>query len=160
MVAHDWAGGYRPAMSLLTRLQEDLKKAMLAKNEVARDALRGLKADLLNREVELGRPLEETEEVAALKSAVKSRRDSFEQYQAGGREDLAAKERSEIEIIEQYLPKQLSEEALRAAITALAAELSVTKKQEMGKLMKELKARFDGQYDGKLASTIIGTILS
>ena len=141
------------------KIEAGLKKAMLSKDEVARDALRMAKADLLNREVELGRGLEDAEAFVVLQKAVKTRRDSIETYESGGRADAADKERKDIAIIEAYLPKQLDEAETRKVMTAIAAEIGATTKKEMGKLMKELKARHDN-VDGKLAAKIAGEILS
>ena len=93
-------------MALLETINADLKKAMLEKDDVTRDTLRMLKTELLT--------LENPDELAVLSRAVKSRKDSIESYREGGREDLAAKEQAEIEVIERYLPKQLSEDEARA----------------------------------------------
>jgi uncharacterized protein YqeY len=118
-----------------------------------------VKSELMNREVELGRDLDEGEEIAVLSRAVKTRRDSITEYEAGGRGDAADKERAEIAIIERYLPQPLDEAALREAITALAAEVGATSKRDMGKVMKALGERYKGRYDGKVASRLIGEML-
>jgi uncharacterized protein YqeY len=146
-------------MAIKDTVVADLKKAMLAKDELARDTLRMLKADIMNREVELGRELDEAEATEVLVRGVKTRKDSIGEYEKGGRPEAAAKERSEIEIIERYLPKQLDEAALRDAITALAGELGLTKKKDMGALMKEVKTRHGAAADMRLASKIAGEIL-
>src|SRR5688572_15585157 len=134
-------------MPIKDQVVADLKKAMLEKNELARDTLRMVKADLMNREVELGRDLDEAEATEVLVRGVKSRKDSIAEYEKGGRPESAAKERSEIEIIERYLPKQLTEEELKSAIAALAGELGLSKKKDMGALMKELKTRHGAAAD-------------
>lgn len=147
-------------MALQDRILEDLKAAMKAKDEVAKQTLRMLRSDLSKREVELGRELNENEELAVLSSAVKSRKDSVADYEKAGRTDLADAERAEIAVIERYLPAQLSEEEARAAIESLAAELGLHEKRQMGELMKAVMERFRGQIDGKVASRIAGSILS
>ncbi len=146
-------------MSTQERIVADLQKAMLEKDVVARDTLRMVKADLMNKEVELGRALEEAEAVAVLQRAVKSRQDSVEEYVKVGRGDAADKERAEIAIVQRYLPKQLDEGETRAAIVALVGELGLAGKKDFGRVMKELKARHGANVDGKLASRLAGELL-
>jgi len=138
-------------MSLLEQINADLKKAMLDRDELTRDTLRMVKSELLT--------LDKPDDLAVLSRAVKSRRDSIKSYIEGGRQDLADKEQAEIEVIERYLPKQLSEDEAREAIAAIVAELGVSTKKELGRVMKEIKARFPGQVDGKLAASIAGQLL-
>lgn len=145
-------------MTLRETIDADLKKAMLAKDETAKTALRMAKSDVLLREVEKGSPLTDEEVIAILQKNVKSRRDSIEQYRAGGREDAAKAEEDEIAILARYLPKTLDEAETRKAIQAIASELGLTTKKDMGRLMKELKARHEG-IDGRIASKIASELL-
>ena len=138
-------------MALLEQINADLKKAMLERDEVTRDTLRMIKSELLT--------LDNPDELAVLSRAVKSRRDSIKSYVEGGRQDLADKEQAEIEVIERYLPKQLSEDEAREAIAAIIEELGLSSKKELGRVMKEIKARYPGQVDGRLASSIAGQLL-
>ncbi|MFZ1866388.1 MAG: GatB/YqeY domain-containing protein [Polyangiales bacterium] len=138
-------------MALLDKIDADLKKAMLERNEVARETLRMIKSELLT--------LDDPDELAVLSRAVKSRRDSIQSYIEGGRQDLADKELAEIAVIERYLPKQLSEQEARDAIAAIIGELGLSSKKELGKVMKEVKARYPGQIDGKVASSIASGLL-
>mgnify|MGYP001829093953 FL=1 len=138
-------------MSLLEQLDRDLKKAMLARDEVSRDTLRMLKSELLT--------LDDPDEIAVLTRAVKSRRDSIASYLEGGREDLADKERAEIEVIQRYLPKPLSEAEARDAIAGIIEEVGAESKRDLGKVMKEIRTRFPGRIDGKVASGIAGELL-
>ncbi len=138
-------------MSLLDRINADLKKAMLAGDRIARDTLRMLKSELLT--------LDTPDEMGVLTRAVKSRRDSVQSYREGGREDLAEKEEAEIAVIERYLPTQLTEDEAREAIVAIVGDLGVSSKQDLGKVMKEVMSRHRGQIDGKLASSIAGELL-
>ena len=101
-------------MALLEQIDADLKKAMLARDHVTRDTLRMIKSELLT--------LDEPDEIAVLTRAVKSRRDSIESYLEGGRQDLADKERAEIDVIQRYLPKALTEDEVRDAIAAIIEE--------------------------------------
>ena len=140
------------------RIDADLKKAMLEKNESARDALRLTKSELLNEEVKLGRPLADDEALAILGKSVKVRRDAIEDFRAGGRQDLVENEERELTFLVGYLPKSLDADETRAAIAAICAELGLTTKKDMGRLMKELKARHVG-LDGRLASQLAGEVL-
>ena len=138
-------------MALLEQIDADLKKAMLARDNVTRDTLRMLKSELLT--------LEDPDELAVLTRAVKSRKDSIKSYVEGGRQDLADKEQAEIEVIQRYLPKPLTDEEARDAIAAIVSEVGASTKKDLGKVMKEVRARYPGQIDGKLASTIAGELL-
>ena len=138
-------------MALLEQINVDLKKAMLERDEVTRDTLRMIKSELLT--------LDNPDELVVLSRAVKSRRDSIKSYVEGGRQDLADKEQAEIEVVERYLPKQLSEDEAREAIAGIIEELGLSSKKDLGKVMKEVKARYRGQVDGRLASSIAGQLL-
>lgn len=138
-------------MVTLEQLNADLKKAMLARDEVTRDTLRMVKSELLT--------LDNPDMIAVLSRAVKTRRDSIKSYIDGGRQDLADREQAEIEVIERYLPKQLGESETREAVAGIIAELSLSTKKDLGTVMKEIKARYPGQVDGKLASSIAGQLL-
>jgi len=139
-------------MALLDKIDADLRKAMLERDEISRETLRMIKSELLT--------LDDPDELAVLSRAVKSRRDSIKSYVEGGRQDLADKELAEIAVIERYLPKQLSEEEARDAIAAIIGELGLSSKKELGKVMKEVKARYPGQIDGKVASSIASGLLT
>ncbi|TNF61555.1 MAG: GatB/YqeY domain-containing protein [Deltaproteobacteria bacterium] len=138
-------------MALLEQIDADLKKAMLERDNVTRDTLRMIKSELLT--------LDNPDELAVLARAVKSRRDSIKSYVEGDRQDLADKEQAEIEVIERYLPKQLTEDEAREAIAGIIEELGLSSKKELGKVMKEVKLRFPGQIDGRQASAIAGQLL-
>jgi uncharacterized protein YqeY len=139
-------------MALLEQIDADLKKAMLARDNLTRDTLRMIKSELLT--------LDDPDELSVLTRAVKSRRDSIKSYLEGGRQDLADKEQAEIEVIQRYLPKPLSEDEAREAVAAIVAELGASTKKDLGKVMQEVRARYPGQIDGKLASSIAGELLS
>jgi len=140
------------AMALLEQIDADLKKAMLARDTVTRDTLRMLKSELLK--------LDDPDDLEVLTRAVKSRRDSIKSYTEGGRQDLADQEQAEIEVIQRYMPKPLSDDEAREAIAAIVSEVGASTKKDLGKVMKEVRARYPGQIDGKLASTIAGELLS
>ena len=138
-------------MALLEQINADLKKAMLERDEVTRDTLRMVKSELL--------ALDDPDELVVLSRAMKTRRDSIKSYVEGGRQDLADKEQAEIEVIERYLPKQLSEDETREAIAGIIEELGLSSKKDLGKVMKEVKGRYPGQVDGRLASSLAGQLL-
>ncbi len=145
-------------MTLRERIDQDLKRAMLEKNEAARDALRMVKSELLLKEVALGRPLEDADVLEVLKKSVKQRKDTIEQFEAASRPDAATLEREQLEVVLGYLPQALSESETRAAIEALARELGLGSKKELGALMKALKAKHPN-VDPKLASQLASSLL-
>ena len=145
-------------MSVREKIEADLKQAMLKRDDIAKNALRMMKSDILLREVELGRPLEDKEAFAVLKKIVNSRKDALEQYRASGREDIVETEEKELVIIEAFLPKGLSEDDLRKAVAAVVTELGASTKKDTGKVMKELQARHEN-LDGKLAGKFVGELL-
>lgn len=147
-------------MSLMDQLNADLKKAMLAKDEIARGTLRMIMADLKNRRIEEQRELDDKDVVAVLQRGVKTRKDSIDQYQKGGREDLAAKEQAELELIAAYLPEVKTDEETRAIVAAKIAELGIESKRDMGQLMKAVLAEHGSTVDGKTVSRFAGELLS
>lgn len=146
-------------MAVREKLAADLKTAMKTKDAVARDALRMVKSNLDEAELKKGAPLDDAEEMEVLLRAVKTRQESASQYEQGGRPELADKERAEIAIIEGFLPKAMSADEARDAIVALAEQLGLSEKRQMGQLMKSVTAQYRGVIDGKLASQIAGSIL-
>ncbi|MBC7172593.1 MAG: GatB/YqeY domain-containing protein [Polyangiaceae bacterium] len=138
-------------MDLIERITEDMKQAMRAGDTLARDTLRMLKAELTKPEAADG--------ATVLAKAAKSRAESADEYDRGGRPELAAKERAEIAIIERYLPEKLSEDDALAAVRAIATEIGASEKKDLGRLMKEVLARHKGVIDGKLASTLAAKVL-
>ena len=146
-------------MSLHERIDEDVKQAMRAGDTLTRDTLRMVLAALQNRRIELREDLDQDAVLAVLRGCVKSRADSVEQYDKAGREDLAAKERAEIEVIQAYLPAQLSEEATRAIVVAAIAEVGASSRKELGQVMKAVMAGHKDEIDGKTVQRIAGELL-
>jgi uncharacterized protein YqeY len=147
-------------MSLQDTLLADLKIAMKGGDSVAKETLRMLKSELMQKSIAVGRDLTEAEEIAVLSSAVKMRKDAIVEYEKGGRQDLVDNEKAQLEVVMRYLPQQLSEDEARSAITALASELGISSKKEMGKLIKTVLERYRGQIEGKVVSRIAGEILA
>lgn len=147
-------------MTLVEDFQADLKAAMIAKENTKRDTLRLVVADFKNKRIELGRDLEEAEALAVVAKAKKSRLDSLEQYTAAGREDLAAIERAELEIIAVYLPEEMGEDELREIVRAVVEEVGATEPKDMGTVMKALMPKVKGRADGKAVQRIVVELLS
>ncbi len=148
-------------MSLLDKLNEDLKTAMKAGDDVSKRTLRDLKAAISRVQKENpGRDLSDEEIIAVLRKQAKQRRDSIEAYRQGGREDLVAAESAELEVIEKYLPAQMSEEAITEAAQRVIAELGASSPRDMGRVMSKLMPQLRGQADGRLVSQIVRNLLS
>jgi uncharacterized protein YqeY len=143
-------------MSLKQRLLSDLTASMKAQDALRTSTLRMAKAALQNREIEKGGELDEEELAKLLRSLVKQRRDSVEQYEKGGRQDLADKEKAEIEIIETYLPQSATGDEIEAAVTAAIAETGAASMKDMGKVMKAAQAALAGKNaDGRTVSEVV-----
>ena len=143
-------------MSLKERIVKDMTAAMKERDAARTSTLRMVKAAVMNREIEKGGALSEEELTKALQSLVKQRRDSVEQYEKAGREELAAKERAEIAVIEEYLPRAATREEIEEAVAAAIAETGASSMKEMGAVMKAAQARLAGQSaDGRTVSEIV-----
>lgn len=149
-------------MSLKKQIESDIKQAMLAKDKDKLRALRAIKSLILLAETDKGAAAELTDdkEMQILIKAAKQRRDSLEVYQQQGREDLAAVEKVELDIIEEYLPKQLSEEELKAELEKIIASTGATSPKEMGKVMGAATKALAGKADGKAISTMVKQLLT
>jgi uncharacterized protein YqeY len=140
-------------MSLVETVTRQIADAMRQKDQASLAPLRMLKAALMNKEVEKGRALDEAESLQVVNSLVKQRRDSVEQFIAGGRQELADKEQAEIKFLERFLPPAADEAAIKAAIEAAVAETGAAGPKDMGKVMKAVMARLAGQsVDGRVLS--------
>jgi len=144
---------------MIDRIKADLKEAMRRGDTVALSTLRMLVSQVQYARIELKRDLAEEDYLTLLQRAVKTRRESIEHYDKGGRKDLADKERAEIAVVEKYLPAAMSPEETAAAIDALLRELGITDKKDMGRAMKEFMARHRGRVDGKSVNALIATRL-
>lgn len=148
-------------MSLKERIIGDMTAAMKAKDAARLSTLRMVKASMMNREIEKGGELTDDEMTKALQSLVKQRRDSIEQYEKAGRQELADKERAEIEVIENYLPQAASREEIEHAVALAIRETNATSMRDMGAVMKATQARLAGKSaDGWTISEIVKAKLS
>lgn len=148
-------------MNLKEKIVADMTAAMKASDKPRTSTLRMVKAALQNREIEKGGALDDDELMKLLRSLVKQRRDSVEQYEKGGRQDLVDKENAEIEVIEAYLPQAASQEVIEQAVAAAIADTGATSRKDMGKVMKAAQAHLAGKNaDGRMVSEIVKTKLS
>lgn len=148
-------------MSLKETIIADLTAAMKAKDADKLSVLRMVKANLMNRQIDKGSDLTDEEITKALQSLVKQRRDSVEQYEKAGRSELAAKEQSEIAIIEAYLPQGATQAEVDAAVEAAITETGASSMKEMGAVMKATMANLAGKTaDGKMVSETVKAKLS
>ncbi len=144
---------------MIDRLKADLREAMKGGDGVGTSTLRMLISQLQYARIERKRDLTEEDCLVVLQRAVKTRREAIEQYDKGGRKDLADKERAEIAVVERYLPAALSPEEAGRAVDALLRELGITDKKDLGRAMKEFMARHRGRVEGKLANALIASRL-
>jgi len=147
--------------SLLDTVTTHIADAMRQKNQAALAPLRMLKAALMNKEVEKGRALDDAESLQVVNALVKQRRDSVEQFTAGGRQELADKEQAEIVFLERFLPPAADPAAIAAAVDAAVVETGAAGPKDMGKVMKAVMVRLAGMSaDGRLVSELVKKRLS
>jgi len=143
-------------MSLSEQIISDLTASMKAQDAQRTSTLRMVKAAMMNRKIEKGSELDEDELQKLLRSLVKQRRDSIEQYEKAGRPELVQKEQAEIAVIETYLPQAASAAEIEAAVTAAIAETGATTIKDMGKVMKATQAALAGKNaDGKVVADTV-----
>jgi uncharacterized protein len=143
-------------MPLTEQLVTTIAEAMRARDPVRLSALRMLKAALMNKEVEKGRPLNDAEELQVVASLVKQRKDSIDQFARAGRQELVDKEKAELAVVESYLPPALAAEDLERLVGEVIAETGASSSKDMGKVMKGVMARLAGaQVDGKAVNELV-----
>ncbi|GEN75515.1 GatB/YqeY domain-containing protein [Chryseobacterium hagamense] len=148
-------------MSLENTINEAIKTAMRAKDKVALDSLRAVKSQIQLLKTEtLGAEVSEEQEIAILQRMVKQRKDSYEQFSAQGRNDLAEVEEAQMKIIEQFLPKQLSAEELETEMKKIIAEAGAESMKDLGKVMGIASKSLAGKSDGKSISEMAKKLLS
>ena len=139
-------------MSLYEEINEYLKEALKSKKADALNALRGLKAVIKNKEVELRRKLEDNEIIQLIAKQIKQRKESIAQFQRGNRPDLVEKEEKELKVLEQFMPPPLSEKELDIILQEIITETGAIGPQDMGKVMKIAMSRLSGRAEGKIIS--------
>ena len=143
-------------MSLSKQIVTDLTAAMKAQDAARTSTLRMVKAAMMNRQIEKGAELDDEDMQKLLRSLVKQRRDSIEQYEKAGRQELVAKESAEIAVIETYLPKAASQEEIEQVVMAVIAETGASSMKDMGGVMKAVQTALAGKNaDGRLVSEVV-----
>ncbi len=147
-------------MTQIEKINAELKASMLARDADRTGALRMLKSAVgyvqIEKKVDV---LPDADVLAVVQKEAKKRRDSIEEFDRGGRTELAAKERAELKVLEEFLPKQLSPEETEELVKAAIAEVGATSKKDMGAVMKAAQAKAAGRADGKVMSALVGKLL-
>lgn len=148
-------------MSLEVQVMAEMKEAMKAKNEGVLRSLRAIKAEIIKAKTDPGANgvIDEATEQKFLQKMMKQRKDSFEIFTQQGRADLADKEKEEMEVIEKFLPKQLSSEEIKTALAAIIAETGATNAADLGKVMGIASKQLAGKADGKTISALVKELL-
>ena len=148
-------------MSLETQIMAEMKEAMKAKNEALLRSLRAIKAEIIKAKTEpgAGGEIDEATEQKFLQKMMKQRRDSLEIFEKQGREDLASKEKEEMEVIERFLPKQMTADEIKQAVVKIIADTGASSAADMGKVMGAASKQLAGKADGKTISTIVKELL-
>jgi uncharacterized protein YqeY len=147
-------------MDIYARINEEMVVAAKAKDKIKLSAVRMLKTALHNKEIDVMRPLNESEIMQVLSSLVKQRKDSIEQFAKGKRQDLVEKEEAELKVLQAFMPEQMSEEEVEALIRKAIAEVGATSVKDMGKVMKVIMPQITGKADGKAAGDKVMAVLS
>ena len=147
-------------MALVNTINDDIRKAMLAKDAVALAALRAIKSAILLAQTDgSGKELDEAGELALLNRMVKQRKDSISVYEQQGRADLAAEEKAQLAVIEKFLPAQMSPGEIETLVRATIAELGASGPKDMGRVMGALQPKTAGRADGKLLAETVKRVL-
>lgn len=143
-------------MSLKEKINEDLKKAMLAKDAFRTETIRSIRAEILKMDKSgLGREMNEEEEIQLLNKQAKMRKESIEMFKSAGREDLVERESKQLEIINEYLPKQLSRAEAEIIIDNIISEIGPVSAKDMGRIMGPVMKELKGKFDGKIIQEIV-----
>ncbi len=147
-------------MSLLKRLQTDMITAMKNRNKDTLAVVRMLKASVQNAQIEAGHDLTPDEEVAVMSREYKQRKESLEEFQKAGRQDLIDKTNNELKVVEKYMPKQLSADDVKKIVTETVQQVGATSMKDFGKVMGAVMPKVKGQADGKLVNQTVKETLS
>jgi uncharacterized protein len=147
-------------MDINTRLNDEMVIAAKARDKVRLSAIRMLKTALHNKEIDLMRPLNESETLQIISGMVKQRKDSIEQFAKGGRTDLVEKEEAELKVVQEFMPAQMSDDDVVSIIQKAIAEAGAVSVKDMGKVMKVLMPQLTGKADGKMVGEKVKELLS
>ena len=142
-------------MSLIVRLEQEVREAMLARDTARRDALRLILASLKSAEKDLQRPLSDEEELQVLQRERKRRLEAIEAYRAAGRDDQADEEEDELDVLEDFMPEPLSDDELEAIVDDAIAENGATSLRDLGRVMADVMPQIAGRADGSAVSQIV-----
>ncbi|HEY8237496.1 MAG TPA: GatB/YqeY domain-containing protein [Gaiellaceae bacterium] len=142
-------------MSLIARLEDELKRAMVARDQSRRDALRLILSSLRSAEKELQRPLHDDEELQVLQRERKRRLEAAEAFRGGGREEQALGEERELAVLEEFMPEPLSEDELEEIIDDAIAEVGATSIRDLGRVMADVMPQVSGRADGSVVSQLV-----
>lgn len=145
---------------LLEKIRADMKDAMKAREQARLSTLRMIVAAAMEKEVELKRALEDGDVLVVLQNQVKKRKESIEQFKAGGRQDLVDKEEAELKLLEAYLPAGLTEAEVEAAVEEAIRETGAASKKDLGRVMKAVMDKHKGRVDGKVVNKIVAAKLA
>ncbi|MBT5338380.1 GatB/YqeY domain-containing protein [Candidatus Falkowbacteria bacterium] len=146
-------------MSLINNIEQALVQAMKDKNELVLSTLRMLKSAIKNKQIEIKKELQDEETIAILKSEIKKRKESAEMFGQAGRSELAERELSEIEVLQEYLPEQMSVEKIKEATQQVISQLPEDDKGNFGKVMRQVMTELQGQADGSAVSQVVKELL-
>ena len=147
-------------MSILNQLNEDMKTAMRAKEREKLTTIRMIKASIQNEEIKKGEELNDEEILTILSREKKQRLESYAEFEKAGREDLTEKLEAELEIVNQYLPEQLSDEEVRSVVKETIEEVSAESMQDMGSVMSNVMPKLQGRADGSQVNAMVRELLS
>jgi len=147
-------------MTIKEKLKEDLKISLKSKDTIRLNTVRSIINAIKNKEIDLRRELNEEEIFQVLNSLAKQRREAIEQYEKGNRQDLADKEKKELNIILEYLPEQLSDEEIEKIVKETIEKVGASSLKDMGKVMKEVMPRVKGRADGRKVNELVKKLLS
>ncbi len=142
------------------RVEKEMKEAAKARDVIKLSTLRMVRAAVHNRRIDLQKDLEDKDVLQVLSSMAKQRKDSIDQYRRGGRTDLVDREEAELAIIKSYLPREMSEQDIRAEVDRVVSELGATGPGDMGAVMKALMPAVAGKADGKVVSDMVKAVLT
>ncbi len=146
-------------MSLLDTLKSDMIKAMKARDKDTLSVVRMLKAAVQNEQIEVGHDLTPDEEIGVLNREYKQRKESLAEFKKAGRDDLIAKTQAEMKVVENYLPKQLSDEEVKAKVEEIIKQLNASSMKDFGKVMGASMKALKGQADGQLVNKTVKSLL-
>lgn len=147
-------------MSLINRLSDEMKQAMKSQDKFKLSVIRMVRSSIKNLEIDKRRDLTEEEVLDVLSREIKQRRDSLQEFEKAGRDDLVENLKAEINILTEYLPEQLTEEEIKEIVQQTIQEVEASSKADMGKVMGALMPKVKGRSDGKVVNQIVQQLLT